>query len=66
MTYKQILKRDLTGLTGYGYLYLYFPSNFEESSKFYIFHYFYLEPKGKQLEINLDEFHSVVNGFTLK
>jgi hypothetical protein len=47
-------------------LYLYFPSNFEESSKFYIFHYFYLEPKGKQLEINLDEFHSVVNGFTLK
>jgi hypothetical protein len=63
MTYKQILKGDLTG---YGYLYLYFPSNFEESSKFYIFHYFYLEPKGKQFEITLDEFHSVVNGFTLK
>ncbi len=66
MTYKQILKGDLTDLTGYGYLYLYFPSNFEESSKFYIFHYFYLEPKGKQLGITLDEFHSVVNGFTLK
>jgi hypothetical protein len=63
MTNKQILKGDLTG---YGYLYLYFPSNFEESSKFYIFHYFYLEPKGKQLGITLDEFHSVVNGFTLK
>ena len=47
MNYKQILKGDLTGLTGYGYLYLYFPSNFEESSKFYVFHYFYLEPKGK-------------------
>jgi len=66
MTYKQILKGDLTGLTGYGYLYLYFPSNFEESSKFYVFHYFYLEPKGKQLGITLDEFHSVVNVFTLK
>lgn len=35
MTYKQILKGNLTG---YGYLYLYFPLNFEESSKFYIFH----------------------------
>jgi hypothetical protein len=63
MTYKQILKEDLTG---YGYLYLYFPSDFEESSKFYIFHYFYLESKGKQLRITLYEFHSVVNGFTLK
>ena len=64
MTYKQILKAQK--LIGHGYLYLYFPPDFEDSNKFYIFHYFYCHPNEENPDEVLQEFYLVINGFSLK
>lgn len=62
MTYQQLFDSHL----GHGYLYLYFPPGFKETNIFYAFLYSEIQPLSAKREIDLSDFYTIIDGFTIK
>jgi hypothetical protein len=62
MTYTQYFDSHI----GHGYLFLHFPSAFQEKKIFYVFLFSEIKPLTDEIETDLSDFYSIIEGFHIK